>query len=288
MRTNSLILICCCAALLAGCSPRSNFDLDKHIGICGEKRGVVAEKVGLDYLEVSVNSILCPEESDEVFAQRLARVDSIGLPLYSANGFYPQDIVLLGPDAQMERAIAYGKTAVRRAAEAGMKVLVLGSGRSRFVPEGFERAEAEKQFLELLCAIAPEAEERGVVVAIEPLSRKETNFINTVREGAEFARRTGSPNIAVIADFYHMESAGEGPDAIIDCADKLVHCHIAEAITRTAPGVEGQNFVPYFDALKRIGYQGRISMECRWGDLETELPIAFETMKAQIRAAKRL
>lgn len=285
MRTYPLLLLCC-AALVAGCTNAPSFDLDNHIGICGAKRAQAAAECGVNYLEVSVTGTLIPEESEEAFALMKQWADSLSIPIYSANGFYPSDIVLTGPEAQTERAVNYGRTAIRRASELGMKVLVLGSGAARTIPDGFDRTEAENQFLELLKALAPDAEKYGIIIGIEPLRRRETNLINTVREGAQMARNTGSPAIGVIADFFHMASAGEGPDALIDCADKLVHCHIAEALSRTAPGVNGQNFVPYFQALKDIGYTGGISMECKWGDLEAELPIAVETLHAQIKSVK--
>ena len=76
--------------------------------------------------------------------------------------------------------------------EIGIKILVLGSSGSRSIPEGFDRAEAEEQFTGFLKKIAPAAEKYGVIVAIEPLQTQETNFINTVKEGAEIARKTGA------------------------------------------------------------------------------------------------
>ena len=180
------------------------FNLDEHIGICGLNRAPAAVACGLDYLEANVASFLVPEQSDSVFAAQRAAADTLGLPIYSANGFFPKDILVVGPEADLERAGRYSEIAIRRAAEAGLKILVLGSSRSRSIPEGFPREEAEDQFLSLLRGMAPVAEECGVIVAIEPLQDSETNFINTVEEGAEIARRAGSPNICVIADIFHM------------------------------------------------------------------------------------
>ena len=272
--------------LLSGCSKAPVFDLDEHIGVCGIERAPAAIACGLDYLEANVASFLVPEESDSTFAARRAMADTLGLPIYSANGFFPRDILVVGPEADLERAGRYAETAIRRAAEAGLKILVLGSSRSRSIPEGFPREEAEEQFLSLLKGMAPIAEQCGVVVAIEPLQESETNCINTVKEGAEMARRTGSPNICVIADFFHMAREGEPPVDIVEAADKLVHCHIAECAQRTPPGVDGDDFTPYYQALKKIGFTGRISLECRWDDVNAQLPVAVQVMKEQIQAIK--
>ena len=262
------------------------FNLDEHIGICGLNRAPAAVACGLDYLEANVASFLVPEQSDSVFAAQRAAADTLGLPIYSANGFFPKDILVVGPEADLERAGRYSEIAIRRAAEAGLEILVLGSSRSRSIPEGFPREEAEDQFLSLLRGMAPVAEECGVIVAIEPLQESETNFINTVEEGAEIARKTGSPNICVIADIFHMMRVGESPAGILSAADKLVHCHIAEVGERTAPGVAGDDFTPYLRALKKIGFTGRISFECKWNDVNTELPVAVQVLKEQIQSVK--
>ncbi|MBO6160092.1 MAG: sugar phosphate isomerase/epimerase [Bacteroidales bacterium] len=279
-------LICLAMPVLfTGCH-RKAFRLDEHIGICGLNHASAAVACGLDYLEAGVASFLVPEMDDEAFAARRRAADTLGIPIYSANGFFPGDIRVVGPDADLERAIRYSETALRRTSEVGMKVLVLGSSRSRQIPEGFSREEAEAQFLALLKGIAPAAEKYGVFVAIEPLQKEESNFINTVKEGAELARRAGSPNICVLADFFHMAREKEDPADLVAAADKLVHCHIAECARRTPPGVDGDDFTPYFKALRQIGYEGRISIECGWSDVAAQLPVAFHVMKEQIQSVR--
>ena len=271
---------------LIGCRVQEPFQLDEHIGICGMNRLEAARACGLNYMEADVSGFLIPEQPDSVFAQNRALAAECQPPIYSANGFFPRDIVVVGPEADLERARRYAEVAIRRASEIGIKILVLGSSRSRSIPEGFPCEEAEGQFLALLRGMAPTAEKYGVIVAIEPLQKSETNFINTVKEGAEMARKTGSPNIAVIADFYHMAREGESPDDIVDAADKLVHCHIAEVENRTAPGVAGDDFTPFLKALKQIHYTGGISFECGWKDINEQLPVAVQVMKEQIQAVK--
>lgn len=272
--------------LLPGCKDKYEFNLDQHLGICGSGWAEAAKAAGLDYIEANVSSFLMPEKSDEEFAPNKEYAATAVPPIYSANGFFPGEIKVVGPAADIERAVKYSQTAIRRAAEIGIKILVLGSSGSRSIPEGFDRAEAEEQFTGFLKRIAPTAEEYGVKVAIEPLQTSETNFINTVKEGAEIARKTGSDNICVIADLFHMMRMSESPDDIVEAADKLVHCHVAELAKRTAPGVDGDDFTPYLLALKKIKYTGRMSFECSWQDIDTQLPKAMEVMKEQITSIK--
>lgn len=281
----AFLLFAATCLVMQGCGEKYVFQLDEHIGICGTNRAEAAKACGLDYLEANVSSFLCPESDEETFAANRESVAGC-LPIYSANGFFPGSLKVVGPEAETERAIRYSETAFRRASELGMKVLVLGSSGSRSIPEGFSREEAESQFLALLKGIAPAAEKYGILVAIEPLQKAETNFINTVTEGAEMARKAGSPNICVLADFFHMARENEDPEDIVKAADKLVHCHIAEVEERTPPGEKGDDFTPYYKALKKIRYTGRISMECGWKDIDTQLPVAVKTMKEQINSIK--
>ena len=274
------------AVLFQNCGPKYSFNLDEHLGICGTGHAEAAKAAGLDYLEANVTGFLMPENSDEEFAANKALAATITPPIYSANGFFPGEIKIVGPEADIERAVKYSRTALRRASEIGIKILVLGSSGSRSIPEGFSREEARKQFIDFLKRIAPDAEKNGVIVAIEPLQTEETNFINTVPEGAQIARETGSEYIAVIADLFHMSRMKEPPEDIINSADKLVHCHIAEVEERTAPGVKGDDFTPYLKALKSIKYNGRMSFECSWQDIDTQLPKAIQTMREQIQSIK--
>lgn len=76
----------------------------------------------------------------------------------------------------------------------------------------------------------------------------------------------------------------EDAESIVKAGNRLKHCHISEKKTRTAPGLkgDGSEFVPYFAALKKIGYTGGVSCECGWGDrkdFEKNLANALALMK---------
>lgn len=275
------------AALVSLCSCSQQFGLDSHIGVCrGLGDAQAALDAGANYMEVNVQEYLVPEEDEETFLKKAEEMKASPLPVYAANCFFPGEIKIIGPNADTPRAVAYAKVALKRAGSLGLKILVLGSGRSRELPDGFSREEADRQMVELLSAVAPTARENGVTIVIEPLNTGETFYINTVREGAEICRKVNHPNICVLADFFHMYKVGEGPDAIIDAADKLRHCHIAEGEHRTPPGVEGDDFTPYFEALKSIGYKGAISLECDWGEYSEVVKPAVEYTRSEIAKVK--
>lgn len=283
-RTRRLILA---AVLLAGagCRPGPKA-FAPEIGICTPLDNVaVAKSAGCDYIEEGVQRFLVPDRPEAEFRENLARLGQSALPVLACNGFLPEALKSVGPEARHDAILAFAETAFRRAREAGVRHIVFGSSGSRNIPEGFDRAEARRQLVGLLKRLGPAASRYGIVVALEPLRRAECNFINTVAEGAEIVREVDDPSIRLLADIYHMLYEDEGPGSLVAAGPLLVHCHIAEEEGRTAPGVHGQDFRPYLEALRRIGYSGRISFEGRWTDLATELPVAVKTLEAQIARA---
>jgi sugar phosphate isomerase/epimerase len=90
------------------------------------------------------------------------------------------------------------------------------------------------------------------------------------------------PNIKVLADFYHMGQKRKDLSTLVAAGTMLQHCHIAEKEKRTAPGIAGDDFTPYFKALRQINYAGGVSIEGGWGEgLEQNLARALATMKTQ-------
>lgn len=114
-----------------------------------------------------------------------------------------------------------------------------------------------------LAEIAPAAEESGACVILEPLNRYETHFVKYVRQAADICREVGSPGIKMMADFFHMniEEVDLG-EAIEDVADTLAYVHLADS-NRYEPGAGHLDFRPGLAALKRIGYDGFMTLECR-------------------------
>ena len=124
--------------------------------------------------------------------------------------------------------------------------------------------ELEREILiEELAKIAPTAEQAGVPVILEPLNRYETHFLNRLEQGADICRAVGSPGIKIMADFFHMniEEADIG-QAIEEAADYIAYVHLADS-NRYQPGAGHLDFRPGLAALKRIGYDGFMTLECR-------------------------
>ena len=129
----------------------------------------------------------------------------------------------------------YLATATERASELNGEIIVFGSGGARHVPDGFSRKRAHDQILEFLETAANYAREHGLVIAIEPLNRSETNVINSIAEAVQFADELRRPEVQVLVDFYHQMLEGEGFDEIVHAGERIAHVHVADT-DRLYPG----------------------------------------------------
>jgi len=254
-----------------------------EIGVCTSVSNAdMLAAQGYNYIEESVGRFLVPDKSEEVFNEMLLQTQNAAIPVKACNSFIPGSLKSVGPDAVHPKILKFMETAFRRAQKAGVEYIVFGSGGSRAVPEGFSKDEALRQFTDLCSKMAPIAGKYNVVVVLEPLNKKECNLINSVVEGGVIVEEVNHPNFRLLADIYHMLMDGEGPESIEKYGHLIHHTHIAEKEGRAAPGTQNEDFTAYFKALKNVGYEGMMSIECRWEDLEKQASTAIAAMKNQL------
>jgi sugar phosphate isomerase/epimerase len=238
---------------------------------------------GFRLLGESVGKMLSPTLTDAQFQQNLKKINSIRCKLYVCNILFPGDLKITGPQVNEKQVLAHVDQVFARAKKAGIPLIVLGSGGSRRLPDGYDYPLAVTNFTALCGKLALVARKHGITIAIESLNRTETNFLNTLAEAAEVVRKVNHPNFRLNADLYHMMKENEPPQHIIDAGKLIVYVELAEKENRTLPGVLGDDFKPYLRALKSIGYQGPIVIEGRSSKLNTEVPLAHEYLTNQLR-----
>lgn len=243
------------------------------------KAAAVAE-AGADFLLVGVRDFLIPNEPETEFEKQLRLLEKSPIPILSCNSFLTDGpLRSIGPDAQHENVLRYSNTAFRRARRAGVERIIFGSSASRRLPKGWSQAQADAQFISLLGQMAELAEASGITVAVENLQRKECNYLTRIDEVGAIVSEVDHPNIRVLADLYHGSVMQDPPEDFQRYCHLIDMVEIAEAKGRTVPGVGGQDFRPYFKALRAGGYHGLIEIEGKWeiGDVAG----AFATIREQ-------
>ena len=249
-------------------------------GICGGPEiWPAAASAGFDYIEWSVGALLKPRDDRQAFAEALEQVRSAELPCPVVNCFVPGDMKITGDQADRAALVEYATTAFHRGRDAGVSVIVFGSGGARRIPDGFDSDAAHRQLVDFGRAIAPIALDNGITVAVEPLNRSECNVLTTVGRCAALVREVDHPAVRLLVDAYHLLMDGDRVEAVAENGDLLAHVHIATTPNRLAPGAEGCEFGPFFSSLARCGFDGRISIEGKIPDPAVDLPRALSHMK---------
>jgi sugar phosphate isomerase/epimerase len=217
------------------------------------------ERIGIEAIELHAGSLALPDaELRAIFAASPIGVAAIeGIPR----------LLSLDPS---ERAAAKAEIR-RRLALAGAfgaagVLIVPQFGRTPAAPDLSPYrtgADLERELLlTQLRELAPAAAAAGTRLFLEPLNRYEAWLVNQVEQGAEIGRAVG-PQVGVMADFFHMNiEEADIPAAIRAAGPELVYVHVADS-NRVQPGGGHLNFRPGFAALKAIGYDGALGIECR-------------------------
>jgi len=256
-----------------------------RIGVCTGLGGLSGPVSGVEYIEPTVAELLCPKDDEATFGQRLQAARSAPLAPEAVNCFFPGDLKNTGPDVDADALDAWVETCCRRASEVGVRIIVFGSGGSRQVPEGFDRARAAGQIVENLKRYGRIAARHSVCIVLEPLHRKDCNIVTTVDEAAGLVHAAGDPSVRLLADTFHMAMDNDPPDAIRRAGELIVHVHCAEGNGRGPLGTVGEDQRPYFRALKDVGYDGRISLECNWKDFAAQLAPGAAELRRQWETA---
>ncbi len=157
---------------------------------------------------------------------------------------------------------AFIENLVDVAAVVGIPVLVFGSPKQRNIDSAWgDFTEAYQRGVKMFKSVMHACERSGVVIAIEPLGPKTTNLAATFADAMELIDEVDSPFLQLHLDVKAMHddvmSLGE---QIRQSRGRLVHFH-ANDTNLLGPGMGNVDFIPIIDALRKIEYNGWISIE---------------------------
>jgi len=174
----------------------------------------------------------------------------------------PEGLYINHRDAEVRRRTgAYFSDLVDFCADIGGRFMVVGSPRQRNVMPGVSREQAREWAAETFRGPLKRAEDRHVVICLEPLSPAETNFINTAAEAVDFAGQFSSPCFQILLDVKAMCSESKPiPQIIRESWPHFAYFHANDRNLK-GPGFGDVDFQPIATALREVGYQGYVSVE---------------------------
>lgn len=159
------------------------------------------------------------------------------------------------------RSILYFKKAMDVAVEIGapMVLVTVGSGYYNEMPSG-----AWNRAVDALHELVAYAEKVGVMLALEPLQRCESDVIHRVSTLSLMIQTVNSPMLKGMLDTVATASVGDELESYFEVlGDDLVHMHFIDG-NPTGHLVWGDGNLPlerYLEILKRYDYQGALTLE---------------------------
>ena len=192
------------------------------------------------------------------------KIQTYGLKICSMHSLFwgIQEAKLFGTKTEQQAFLDYLKELVDLAVDLESKVLILGS------PSVRDRGEYEySHAMDIAATVLREAAEYALMskvkILIEPLTRKETNFINTHSEGLKLVKMVNSEGFglhldakAVAAEDMRIE------DIVLECKGHIRHFHINDPDLQQI-GTVADYHERIGQALIQNDYLGYASIEMR-------------------------
>jgi D-psicose/D-tagatose/L-ribulose 3-epimerase len=221
---------------------------------------------GFDSVEIPIENLA---RMDPGYVK--ARLEQHGLVCGSVTPCLGPDKDLRGTPRQQRAGIEFMKRIIDQMEHLGCPSLVgvvySTVGRAGAVPRK-EYRQQWKTVLRNLKEVSAYAADRGRQIALEPVNRFETDFINTCDQGLAMIQDVGNPALKLHLDTFHMNIEEKDLGAAVRRAgSRLGHFHACGS-DRGTPGNDQTDWTSIAAALKAIHYQGDVVIESFTSDVK--------------------
>lgn len=169
----------------------------------------------------------------------------------------------ISPDAAVRaNAVRHFQDCIAKVAEAGGEILCgpVYAPLGEFT--GVPRTQDEwKRAVDFFQQLGPTLESNRVTLAVEPLNRFETYFLNTAADALKLCVEVDHPRVGILYDTFHSNIEEKSvPDAYRMLGPFLKHVHTCEN-DRGTPGSGHVDWTGVFQALHDIDYDGWLTIE---------------------------
>jgi len=218
-----------------------------------------AKSLGFSVIDISLNNA-------EQFPSKAVRktAGDVGIEVVTTIGM-PRDCNLIDPDPAVRKN---GVNKLKKLVDINLEIDSKLLGGVIYAAWGYisgkPRTEDEwKYSVEGMREVGIYAKKAGnVTLAVEPVNRFETHFLNIAEDAVRYCKEVGTGNVKVHLDSFHMIREELNFTRAVETCGKeyLAYVHVCE----NNRGIPGTGLVPwkeFFIALKKIGYDGALGIE---------------------------
>lgn len=234
--------------------------------------------LGYDFIE-----LLVPDPGELDLAATRAALEAAGLGVVLAARVNLDRNLSSDDDAKSQAGVDYLRSCIDTAAALGATVVggplygspLVFAGRAPKPVDETERLARKARCVAGLQAVAGDAADAGVRLAVEPLNRFETDVCSTVAQGLELVEAVDRPAVGLMLDTFHMHMEEASlAEAILAAGNRIAHFQANEN-HRGFIGTGSTDWTAVCRALAAVGYTGPISLEpFRRDDDRFGVPIA--------------
>ena len=219
----------------------------------------MVKRMGFDLIEFGIEST---SDLDYAQAAEIAKTNGLGVSVCAAMG--PDRDLIHSDESIRKNGMEYVRHCIDAAKTVGAKN-VIGPLYSAVGRTWQQTDDERKRDVDLLVGQLKElskyAGDRGVGLAVEPLNRFETSFINLSSQAIEVVDRVDHPACGILLDTFHMniEERSVG-DAIRAAGNRVRQIHTCEN-DRGAPGSGHVPWQEVAQACRDIGFSGPYVIE---------------------------
>lgn len=212
-------------------------------------------RFGYEGIEISGEPTLYPVEETR------ALLEEHGIECWGAVSIMTPGRGLTLSDRYLrEGTVLYLQDCVRMVAGLGGKILTTVPATVGKTAPDASVEEEWRWAVDGLRRVADVAREYGVTLAIEPINRFETYFINRGEQALALADAVGE-DVGICLDAFHMNIEETDPLATIrQAGSRLIDFHVADS-NRKPPGSGHYDWKGTLATLREIGYRGHLTVE---------------------------
>jgi len=250
-----------------------------RFGICAKPDQIaLAAAAGYDYVELNLNDVL--RMNEEQYRAMAAEMEQNNIYAEVVCGMLPENVRIVGEGVISKEIHTALDLSFDMAQALGAEIMIFDCEKSRMLPWNFDPAMAWRQLGNFIRMLQGYAADFDMQVCLLPLRRSAADLMNYVTEATLISAMLRLDRIGVAASSYNMAMEAESLPQLRRTGSLLWHMRTSNVLGNRPPkDGDGENYAALFEALREMGYAGRITMEASCADFEREAVDALRRLK---------